>query len=372
MKEQQSNLTEIEKETLNNDEDILVLNLSLARITFLSTEDKKKLLKNLDSSRSLALLSIEEIENLVGHPVSKKAAWNGNENLHMAQVAFYYCKKLNIQILLYADEDYPEILRQIHNPPFVLFYRGNISILKERSVSVVGTRRLTPCGKEGALSFGYNAVMDGCNVVSGLANGADAFAHKGAVNACFDFLEKKQEFPENKVIGKTIAVLPSAIDEIVPYGNRTLAENILKTGGLLVSEYEPGCQMAAWHFVERNRIIAGLSPATVVIQAPPGSGALITADFAVESNRDLMFHNACFDTLALQVSEKVKAELDAGFSKGKVSKFKRENTVEKYLEAGAPVIKDYKDYCVCFGESPGIRNSNAGSKGSQGDLFEQA
>ena len=135
----------------------------------------------------------------------------------------------------------------------------------------MGTRRLSPEGKQAALDFAYEAVNDGCNVVSGLAWGADTYAHRGALNAYYDAVEKG----DAAVKGKTIAVLPSSVDEIVPYQNKKLAAQIIKSGGLLVSEYAPGVPVEKWHFVGRNRIIAGLSMATLVVEAPVGTISLL-------------------------------------------------------------------------------------------------
>ena len=205
--------------------------------------------------------------------------------------------------------------------------------------------------------------MDGINVISGLANGADAYAHKGAVEAYFDFVEHNKDLSK---LGKTIAVLPSSIDQIVPSSNKKLASQILQSGGLIISEYEPKLQLANFHFVGRNRIIAGLSSATVVIEAPSGSGALITADFALDYNRDVMIHEAAFGNTAEQVAQIVKKDLEVKFSSGSISKYKLENTLEKFVKDGAPVIKDYKDYCKARIEIPGTRSK----KIEQGKLFE--
>ena len=337
--------------TDNDEKDIL--NISLNRITFLSCKEKILLAKNLDSYNTLALLSIEEISQLVNRSFSSRVVWDGAENLKMAKAALHYCRTLGIQLLLYTDSEYPELLRHIADPPYLLFCRGNVGILAERSVSVVGTRRLTQAGKKAALNFAYDAVMDGCTVVSGLANGADGFAHQGAIDAYYDAEEKGADTAK---LGRTIAVLPSSIDEIVPAGHKKLAAQILKTGGCIISEYEPRMGMANWHFVGRNRIIAGLSPATVVVEAPAGSGALITADFALDSGRDVMFHEAAFGELAKQVSEGVQATLQAGLSQGVVSRHKAENTPQKFLEAGAPVITSYSDYCKKLISAPGTEN----------------
>ena len=352
-------------------DDELLLELSIGRITFLSFEEKQILKKNLDSYHSLVLLSIEDICNIVNHKFNNRIAWNGKDNFECAKKSLRYCKQLDIRILVHDDLEYPELLRQIADPPYLLFCRGNVSLLSGRTVSVVGTRRLSPRGKSAALQFAYDAVMDGCSVVSGLAAGADCFAHQGAGNACFDCAEKESEntdangekVPENDY-GKTIAVLPSSIDEIIPASNKRLAGQILQTGGLIISEYEPTMTLANWHFVGRNRIIAGLSSATVIIEAPVGSGALITADFALENGRDVFFHEAAFEQMAAEIGKIVKKDLENRYNQNLVSKYKMENTPEKYIEAGAPVIKNYKDFCQALKEIPGTRKSPV-----QGELF---
>ena len=339
-------------------DETLVLTLSVARISFLDFNQKKKLIKNLDSPQSLALQSIEDIYKLLQCQKVSKAYWNGSDNLRMAKAEAYQCKRLGIKILLHSDEEYPENLRQISDPPFILFVRGDEKLLSESCVSVVGTRRLSMAGREAAKSFAYDAANDGCNVVSGLAYGADACAHQGALNAFYDN-------PGCEGLGRTIAVLPCAIDEIVPYSNKRLAAQILQSGGCIVSEYAPGTQTAKRNFVARNRIVAGLSEATVVIESPNGSGALITADFALEEGRNVFFHEAAFGDAAESISQTVKTGLEKDFAAGRVSKFKLENCPERFLKAGAPVIKDYKDFCVALTEMPGERSQVP----LQGELF---
>ena len=339
----------------NYQDESVILKLFLARITFLTLQEKKKFANNIDSLSKLALCSIEDICNEIGRKIKNRIPWNGKENLRSAKIAAYKCMQLKCEILYIDDPDYPELLRQISDPPFLLFCRGNHKLLKEASVSIVGTRKITPAGREATKKFAYDAAMDGCNVVSGLAVGVDGNAHQGAVDAFFDTDEKGGD---TSVIGKTIAVMPSAIDEIFPNGQKHLAGQILQTGGCLVSEYEPGDEMANWHFVGRNRIIAGLSPATVVIEAPAGSGALITADFALDYNRDLFFHEATFGQMADQVAKVVSDDLEKLFAAGRVSKHKLESRPEKFIKDGAPVVKDYKDYCRALAESPGTRSAN--------------
>lgn len=341
-------------------DETLLLTLSVARIPFLDFNQKKKLLKNLDSPQSLVLQSIEDIYKLLQCQKVSKPYWNGADNLRMANAEVYQCKRLGIKILLYDDPLYPEALRQIADPPFLLFVRGNENLLGGPNVSVVGTRRLSTAGREAAKSFAYDAAMDGCNVVSGLAYGADACAHQGALDAFYDN-------PERGGSGRTIAVLPCAIDEVVPYTNKRLAVQILQSGGCLVSEYAPGTPTQKRNFVARNRIVAGMSEATVVIEAPNGSGALITADFALEEGRDVFFHEVAFGDAAESISQTVKNGLEKDFAAGRVSKYKLENCPERFLKAGAPVIKDYKDFCVALTEMPGMRSTGP----VQGELFTE-
>ncbi len=341
-------------------EETLVLTLSVARIPFLDFNQKIKLLKNLDNPQSLALQSIEDIYKLLQCQKVSKAYWNGSDNLRMAKVEAFQCKRLGIKILLYDNPLYPEALRQIADPPFLLFVRGNESLLSDRCLSVVGTRRLSTAGREAAKSFAYEAVKDGCNVVSGLAYGADACAHQGALDAFYDN-------PGAEGLGRTIAVLPCAIDEVVPYQNKRLAAQILQSGGCLISEYAPGTPTQKRNFVARNRIVAGMSEATVVIEAPNGSGALITADFALEEGRDVFFHQVAFGAAAESISQAVKSGLEKDFAVGRVSKFKLENCPERFLKEGAPVIKDYKDFCVALTEMPGMRSTGP----IQGELFTE-
>lgn len=325
--------------------------ISVARITFLSLSEKIILLKNIDSSQDLALLSIEEIGNICGRQIRKSVIWDGVQNRLHAQREVSILESKAIGFLSYSDGDYPALLKETHNPPLLLFYRGNKNCLTGRSVSVVGTRHIGYEARQAAVSFAEDAVKDGCNVISGLANGVDEAAHTGALKGWFSALENNEDLPQ----GKTIAVLPCGIDGIVPYNNRRLAENILNSGGCLVSEYVPGVPAEPYRFVQRNRIIAALSPATVVIQAPAGSGALITAQFALEYNRDVIFHQAAFCEQSMLLAGRVQRDLEKKFCNGDISKAKLENTPGKYLESGAPVIRDYEDYCRCLQEVPGTR-----------------
>jgi DNA processing protein len=171
------------------------------------------------------------------------------------------------------SKEYPKKLAHIHNPPEVLYCRGNIKLLNSECVAIVGTRKLTSYGKEAAHNISRQLAENGFTVVSGLAMGIDAVAHNASLDAN----------------GYTIAVLGSGVTDetIYPQINMKLAQNILKNNGLIISEYPAGTPGLKYHFPERNRIISGLSRGTVVIEADEKSGSLITARLALEQNRDV-------------------------------------------------------------------------------------
>ena len=252
----QHTLTEIKGESL-------ILSIFVAGISFLDFNQKINLIKNLDSPHFLALQSIEEIFKFAQCDVKPRAVWNGSEGLRMAKAAAYQCERLGIKVILHDDIRYPESLRQIADPPFLLFVRGNEKLLTGQCVSVVGTRRLSTAGRTAARAFAYEAANNGCNVISGLAAGADSYAHLGALDAYYDWCEKNSCEGTEYPLGHTIAVLPSAIDNIVPYTNKKLAAQILQSGGCIISEYAPGMPTNKWQFVARNRIVAGMSDACI-------------------------------------------------------------------------------------------------------------
>ena len=168
---------------------------------------------------------------------------------------------------------YPPLLRAIPDPPAVLWLRGEVSpeLLERPSVAIVGARACSSYGRSVARTLGRELAAAGLVVVSGMARGIDSEAHRGALDAG----------------GATVAVLGCGIDRDYPAANRDLARRIVEQG-LIVSEYEAGVEPAPWRFPARNRIIAGLCMATVVIEARERSGALITADFALEDGREVM------------------------------------------------------------------------------------
>ena len=173
-------------------------------------------------------------------------------------------------LITWLDETYPRRLKEIAQPPPVLYTKGELVPQDEWSVAIVGTRRFTPYGQRVAEEAASFLARNGITVVSGMARGIDAIAHQAALNSG----------------GRTIAVLGSGVDQIYPPQNRGLAAEIIQNGAL-ISDYPLGTPPESGNFPPRNRIISGLSLAVVVVEAGIKSGALITADFAVEQGRDV-------------------------------------------------------------------------------------
>ncbi|MBQ0040575.1 MAG: DNA-processing protein DprA [Clostridiales bacterium] len=170
-----------------------------------------------------------------------------------------------------GSKEFPDKLRNIPNPPQQLYCVGNIGLLNQKSIGVVGSRKFTMYGKGVAQMVGRRLAQSGVPVVSGLASGIDAYAHQGVVEAN----------------GKGIAVLGSGVKMMSPIKNRPLMWELLEAGGLLLSEYEPERPAEPYTFPERNRIISGLSHSLIVVEANHNSGALITAQHANEQGRQV-------------------------------------------------------------------------------------
>ncbi len=174
-------------------------------------------------------------------------------------------------IIRSGDANYPAALKEIPNPPLKLYARGGFDLDSRPHIAIVGTRKATAQGLTIARSFAKELSAAGAVIVSGLALGIDGAAHEGALDAK----------------GRTIAVLPVGIDRIYPVHHENLAARMLRNSGALISEYDPGMPSIKNHFLERNRIVSGLSLGIIVIEAPEKSGALATATHALEQNREI-------------------------------------------------------------------------------------
>ncbi len=180
-------------------------------------------------------------------------------------------EKLNIKTISFFEKSYPKLLKEISSAPILLYLKGNVELLHEKSLGVVGTRTPSSYGRACVETLVEKLSGAGLVIVSGLAQGIDALAHLATL----------------KANGKTIAVIGSGLNQIYPRMNLPLSENIIKNNGLIVSEYPLDTPAFKQNFPARNRIIAGLSLGTLVIESKEDGGALITAKQALENNREV-------------------------------------------------------------------------------------
>lgn len=177
-------------------------------------------------------------------------------------------EQLQVKLVSFWDQDYPSLLRQIHDPPALLYLRGQLP--SHECLAIVGSRRATPGGLQLAHELAKTLAQHDICIVSGLARGIDSAAHRGALQGA----------------GATIAVLGCGIDRVYPPENSRLHQEILRDNAV-ISEYPPGTPPLAGHFPGRNRIISGLSQGVLIVEAAEKSGSLITGDFALEQGREL-------------------------------------------------------------------------------------
>jgi DNA processing protein len=247
-----------------------LLDLMINRIPGISPREKISLEEKFDREEDFSVLSKGDVEILLNRPL--KTVLDMDTLRSQAERDAAAARLRGINYVPHGDPRYPPLLRELWDPPALLFFRGVLPNPERPLAAVVGTRR--PSGQ--ALSQAYDIARDlargGVSVVSGLALGIDALAHRGSVDGG----------------GATAAVLGSGLDQVYPATNRPLARRILETGGVLLSEYPPGTEPFKGHFPARNRIIAGLARSVLIVEAPESSGALITAQFALDQGRDLM------------------------------------------------------------------------------------
>lgn len=174
-----------------------------------------------------------------------------------------------MKIIKIEDKEYPEQLKLIEDPPKKLYVLGDEKILKKKSIAIVGSRNCTHCGEIEAFKFSEKLTKQGIVITSGMAIGIDSYAHKGCIS-------------QN---GKTIAVLGCGFNNIYPKENKELFKRIIDTGGAIVSEYAPVMEASSDKFRKRNRIVSGLSIATLIIEAEARSGTTITARYTEEQGK---------------------------------------------------------------------------------------
>jgi len=230
-----------------------------------------KLLERFGSAEAVYSATRTELEQLRLAPDAVDTIIGRNLRF-TAEAEIAAVRKLGGDVLLLDDGVYPSSLREIYDPPIVLYVKGAWSeCLDQPCIGVVGSRKASTYGQNAALMLARDLAQRGITVVSGFARGIDAAAHRGA-------LEAK---------GRTIAVLGTGIDEVYPRDHKKLAEEILANGGALVSQFPLGTPPVSENFPYRNRIISGLSLGIVVVEAAENSGSLITARLAIEQNREV-------------------------------------------------------------------------------------
>jgi DNA processing protein len=251
-----------------------LLDLIIGRIPKLSSSERVLLCEHFNGEAELRGLSKGDVESLVGR--SLRIRWNLDELRAQAERDEAVMGMRDIALVSCVEAGYPPLLREISDPPALLFYRGRLPDPEKPLVAMVGTRRPSGAALGQAYDLAGELARAGLSVVSGLALGIDAMSHRGCLEGG----------------APTYGVLGSGLDEVYPGANRMLARRIVEQGGALLSEYPPGTGARKWHFPARNRIISGLSRGTVIVEAPLYSGALITARFALEQDRDLWVGSA--------------------------------------------------------------------------------
>ncbi|MDR1210987.1 MAG: DNA-processing protein DprA [Spirochaetaceae bacterium] len=256
-----------------------LLDFIIISIPGISLRDRLFLCEKFDLEGEISILSREDIEKILRKPLNRYA-FSMEGVLRQAEADYRRTLRQGIGFISWRDAEYPPLLREINDPPVLLFFRGRLPPEERAPAAIVGTRKPSGQGTRAAYAFARDLAGAGIPVVSGLALGIDAMAHRGAVDGG----------PGG------IAVLGSGIDMVYPASNRALAGKILERGGALLSEYAPGTVPARWRFPARNRIIAGLCRGTLIVEAGEHSGALITAQFALDEGRDLWVARAGFDS----------------------------------------------------------------------------
>jgi DNA processing protein len=291
--------------------------LALSHVEFLHPAEKLLLIEMLARPSRLFELTRADLGRLIGRRLSSES-WKPAEILAAGERTEKSLTRDGMGSILYWDPSYPPQLREIYDPPIVFFLRGALPDSGLSLAGIVGTRFPTGGARTAAFRLGFELGREGIGVVSGLARGIDREAHEGCVEAG----------------GVSVAVLGNGIDMIYPGSSMDAAQGILENGGAVISEYPPGIPPLRWHFPERNRIISGLCRSVVVVQAPERSGALITAEYALDQGRDLYVHAAG-----------IGGSVGAG--------------TRALAEAGAPVIEGGAGILREWGVAPRARRAQA-------------
>ncbi|MCP4181339.1 MAG: DNA-protecting protein DprA [bacterium] len=294
---------------MNNREACIIINL----LSGVGYTKFSSMVETLGSPQNIFTASISDLCNIkgIGKSLSEKIKnWENSVDLSKE---LNFIERGGVNLITILDEKYPEQLKEIPDPPLCLYCRGELKCNFDTSIGVVGSRRLTTYGREIADSLSSQLAYAGWSVISGLAYGIDAVAHKAVVNAK----------------GHTIAVLGGGLARLHPQAHAELAREIIDTGGSVISEFPMEFTPTRQSFPMRNRIISGLSKGVLVIEAGTKSGALITANFALEHNRQVFA---------------VPGRINSPMSQG----------CNKLIKSGAKLVENVDDIVDEFEFLPGI------------------
>ncbi len=260
-------------ENIDHQVDVFVDNslkswLSLTLIRGLGGESLRTLLKEFGSPEAVLSASASSLSPHVKSDLVR-AILSGADEAQLT-TTLHWLADTNNSIVTLADSDYPQALLNISDPPVLLYIKGNKFLLNQPTISIVGSRHATPQGIHNAESFSEALSSSGLSIISGLAHGIDAAAHRGGL----------------KGVGSSIAVVGTGLDKVYPAANRDLAHELARQG-LIISEFPIGTPPLAANFPRRNRLISGMGLGCLVVEASLKSGSLITARLAMEQGRDV-------------------------------------------------------------------------------------
>ena len=244
--------------------------LALSLTPGLGPTSVRKLVQHFGSPEAVLRASLTELEGAGIQAVSAQSLATG-KSAELAREEVARAADAGITVVTMDDPLYPRRLKEIYDPPVILYVRGDAGLLDKPGIAVVGTRHPTPYGSGMAERLGSDLAAQGLVIISGMARGVDTASHRGAISAK----------------GKTVAVFGTGVDIIYPKENSRLSEQILAGGGALISEFSLGTFAAPQNFPIRNRILSGMSVGVLVVEAAEYSGTRITARLALEQNRDV-------------------------------------------------------------------------------------
>lgn len=252
-----------------NDEELALIWFDYNGVSFNKTEKILEKFDSIDAIFDKNLVKSAFFDNFDFEDIKEKLLEIDKEKFKERILDEFY--KYNISAVTYVSKNFPKKLKNLSDPPLVLYVRGDVSLLGKKSIAIVGTRKPTTYGRIVAEKFTKELSEAGLVTVSGLAYGIDTIVATSTL----------------EVNGKTIAVLAGGLDSIYPSQNKGLADKIVENGGLLISEYKPFTRPAQYAFIDRNRIVSGLGLGTLIVEAGKTSGTMSTARHAIEQGKEL-------------------------------------------------------------------------------------